>query len=96
MARHLRRCFVQAHLHRATLLAARGRAIDTPSREPLIEVGQVITDCAADSIPGGTRGVATNVAAASIGPQECDRNPEMGSGGAFINKMHGMTPLSSI
>jgi len=73
-----------------------GSAIDSPSGKPLLEVGHAIPDRSAYPIPGRTGGVATYMAAASIGPQECDRNPEMGSGGAFVNKRHGMTPLSSV
>jgi hypothetical protein len=82
--------------HGFSLFGGGAGAIDAPRGQPLLEVRYVIADRSAHPVPRWTRGAATDMAAAPIGAQECDRNPEMGSGGAFVHKKHGMTPLSSI
>jgi len=70
-------------------IGGRGEAIDAPSGEPLVEVSQVVPDRSAHPIPRGAGGAASDVAAAAVGTQEGDRNPEMGGGGAFVDERHG-------
>lgn len=55
----------------------------------MFEIPKVISDRAADSIPGWARGAATNVTATSVCAQKCDRDAKVGGGGAFVDKRHG-------